>query len=750
MARIDRIVAVLMVLAATILGLLPVDAARARAAGGSQTVRVSGRVTRPDGRPAAGAAVALLRFRTGPVVVRTDGQGRYSADLPSPFGTLMQASLPGVGVSHTIAVRPAPGQTRIECDLRLMPIPVLTGTVFLPDGTPAANIALDSQVEFGRDVSYPPWLHPPWSSVSGSTEVPPLGIQTDADGRYRRPLPVLEDDVLSEWGRYRGYLVSPRGLGWAELPEIVLDLGKPVLQQDLHLQTGERIRGQVVAYPGGAGKPGVTVEGRVWMGPHWRPMFVQTMTDAEGRFELAAALPPKSYEVAIRPGEGWGIMGMERKPGSAAGTTEIRVSLVHEYTVQGKVLRPDGQPLANADLSVAFQGLRPQGNGQPVWQGWSSGGDLHTDAEGRYSFARQADGMPWGEGPSLDGYLLLAVRARGIGVAAPVLVDATTPPPHVADIRLQAPGRVTGRIMRRADGRPAEGTRVAIGPLLPRPEAKDPTWMGEPFYDASTSRTEGDATGGFDLRDVAPGRYRLEVQGHTIRELIAKNGTALTITVGPGETLDLGEVGTDCVPHFSGRLSGGPDTLEDYDVKCILWPSDGTGPAREAEIWTGPSRDYTVWAYERAPGRYDGFVLAQKDTRRYISPVFRRLSLGEASPPSGVDLSFGNGATMSGRLVGADGQAVIGGGVVVQPKAGDALRFRAQVLEGWDGGGIWTQVAADKQGRFFVTGLLPGRYDLRAIWPRSSYGESKTLKLRLAENEHKEVGVIKASRRPPG
>ena len=211
MARVGQLTTVFVLLAWLALGRLRADVARAAA----PVVRVSGRVTGPDGRPAAGAAVALLRFRMGPVVVRADAQGRYLADLPSAFGTLMQASLPGIGVSHTIAVRPARGQTALHRDLQLRPVPVLTGTVFLPDGTPAANAALDSHVEFGRDVSYPAWLHPPWRWDRGSCEVPSLDIETDADGHYRRPLPILADDVLSEGGRYRGYLVSPRGLGWA-------------------------------------------------------------------------------------------------------------------------------------------------------------------------------------------------------------------------------------------------------------------------------------------------------------------------------------------------------------------------------------------------------------------------------------------------------------------------------------------------------------------------------------------------------
>ncbi len=698
-------------------------------------VPLQGTVLLPDGSPAASAEVVLDVWGKERLTVTTDENGRYTAELPDADTYVVEARLRGVGISRKLVAAARDPQEPVALDIQLYGAPEMVGTVYLPNGAPAANIELAQYENVGREFLRPPLEGPASSDGSfgamygnGGVRDP---IRTDAQGRYRVPLLDLNDlsdnvspcpGMTGEGLKYEGYVISPTGLGWAEL-QVMVDLDRPEVRRDIHLRPGAQVSGTVVGYPGGAPMAGVHVQvgtdvpGEILSHGPWP--VEEVVTDEEGHFRASAAIPPESLGVVARPPDGWAVM-IERwpRPDPTPGERHVEIALLRDSVIEGQVFAPDGS--AVADTHVIF-GDRLEAD---------------TDAEGHYRIEIKPGFTFYGEPPTRQRYVWLMPRLPSIGVAAPVRVDLTQEPLHY-DFHLSVPATVTGNEIEKDEGIKAVGVRVRLVPAVEGVPPGDLEEASGLCFDEEHSVAKDDDTGVYRLEGVPPGEYWLETSDWTVHSLTVEKGNAIRVSVPPGGgTVTVDTFVVDYLPRLNVRLLRGPSDLASYEVTGFARPAGSSGPGNEIFVWPWPGEKdrYLVWCRPLDPGRYDLVIVARRGTNRYATAVQTMDLTGD---PPGEDLSFDlGGASVGGRVVMPDGMT----GIPHMTVTGRAVAGDAVILNGSMSDWAHFQVETDEGGRFAMAGLLPGEYELRAHLPEEFYGTSPTMRVRLSVNQ--QAGVM--------
>ncbi|MCZ6574429.1 MAG: carboxypeptidase regulatory-like domain-containing protein [Planctomycetota bacterium] len=179
-------------------------------------------------------------------------------------------------------------------------------------------------------------------SVLGSFEPPVHGTAvgvTGKDGRYR-----LEGLVP---GPSRGLIVHAEGFPVREMPlaGTWLEPGA-TLQLDVKLQPGGVVHGRVVDT---AGSPieAATVTGPASAGESIRNLALPARTDAAGRFHIVVPEGPgkllvraPGFVAKFAQGHPYGVQEGE--------SAEVEIAMIAALTVRGKVVGPDGGPVAAA------------------------------------------------------------------------------------------------------------------------------------------------------------------------------------------------------------------------------------------------------------------------------------------------------------------------------------------------------------------------------------------------------------------
>jgi hypothetical protein len=630
--------------------------------------------------------------------------------------------------------------------------PVFSGTVYLPNGQPARNATLLGHGLIGwypvpKQTSSRPGALGAWGQTGG--ELPK--ITTDAQGRYRLSFTTGWSGKASEGDQARTelsmLLYSPDGLGYAAVGEATPGGVRPGAPLDIHLREGDRVSGRVVGYPGGQPLAGVEVEvGLESLGflGHGRVAGEKVTTDAEGRFWLRSALPPKRYELTARSA-GWGTMETESVPplSETAAVRTVEIRLVRPYAVHGRAYGPDGKALRAQRISFGAAGFGPKKPGL-LAGGFGGSEETTTDQKGAFEML-QNTGLPYAEGPSLSHYLALTPKLDSGARARAVVVDATDPATQTFELHFAAPGTIAGRQVEASTGKPAVGVRVRLVPVLPNWSARLDQTLEESLYDPARSTRKDDETGAFVLRGVAAGDYRLELEGLTIQD-----AKAIPVTVKAGVKVDAGTAKVRYVPHLTGQISGlpwkpSPEAVEE-GVHAVLRPSGQPGPGREAyvDLWSGGGK-CTVWANGRPAGRYDVALLAWRDNDRYVTQVWRGVELAEGRPREGLRLHFTRGATVRGKVLRTDDRPLAGTSVTVHGVSGDAVMLGAAGVDGF-GPTMWIQVETDSKGGFAVQGLLPGEHEITAHPPVPLYGPQPTVRVKVRAAEQKRGVVLRTKR----
>ncbi|WP_337176928.1 carboxypeptidase regulatory-like domain-containing protein [Paludisphaera sp.] len=355
--------------------------------------------------------------------------------------------------------------------------------------------------------------------------------RSDADGRYRLH---TQPDVYD-------LQVREPGVGVFRRLNVVLPSGH-AQALDLPLERGVAFRARVVDATTGEPVPGA----RLW---HWQHPGVEGRSDEAGDVEIPDMLPGPFQFMVDAPGHArwwserasteWGRPEPSR-PGAfrrnfdpldfelSPGMAPVTIMVERAATVIGRVLDPDGKPVAGATAAPALTGTGNSLTGDTRFS-------VETAADGSFTMMLPASGDREYNLVAHDGkYQEWRTWANG------VLPPIRTKPGEVlrdVEIRLTRPATVKGRVTT-ADGEPAAGVSV-------RASATDR--MENRYYDP-TAQTAEDGT--YELRFVRPGGQFIQVGPFWLdaRQAPAKNSQ--TVTLADGEVKE----GLDFVaPGGGGR-----------------------------------------------------------------------------------------------------------------------------------------------------------------------------------------------------
>ena len=161
---------------------------------------------------------------------------------------------------------------------------IIRGRVLDPDGKPVENATVDpAHTETGN-------------SLTGATR---FSGKSDAQGRYELRIPASNSksryNLTAHDGKYREWRNWANGV----LPPMQTKPGDVLENQDIHLTRPGIIRGVLVD---DEGKPVADQRVRVEPVERWENRYYnpETVTDAQGRFELKFVRSTKQHVIAVR------------------------------------------------------------------------------------------------------------------------------------------------------------------------------------------------------------------------------------------------------------------------------------------------------------------------------------------------------------------------------------------------------------------------------------------------------------------
>ncbi len=456
--------------------------------------RLSGVVVDSDGQPLAGVLVDLRLWCPGDET-RTDQQGRFQlAAVEEDEAVLIRFSKPGYS-PRLVAELPAVREPWIVAlDTRTY----IEGRVVDPQRNGVARAVVRA--------------HTPPKRV-GPLVVPDAGSQTttDGDGRYR--LYVRPDVyVVEASSSSRGVARSPKlaiADGEAHTLDLELAAGVPLQATFVDAHSGKRVSGARLwdfdhrKFDARASDSGVAVVPQVLPGRY----RIQVAAEGYARWWRADANEP-----AAAP-KGWRRQFDPRPMDVAADMQPWTVLLERAVRLSGRVLDPEGRPVAGATVAPALSGTGNSITGDARYS-------VPTDAEGSFEL--------WLPSSGTTSYNLIAhdgkyrTWRRWSNATGDRL--ETRPGQHVGDIelRLTRPGAVRGRVVDAA-GRPVAGRNVYAHAADGR--------SNRYYQPMATSGNDGH----FELRFVQPGDQFVQLS-----PLFHPPGASKApLVVAPDETLDM-------------------------------------------------------------------------------------------------------------------------------------------------------------------------------------------------------------------
>ncbi|HEX4965027.1 MAG TPA: carboxypeptidase-like regulatory domain-containing protein [Thermoanaerobaculia bacterium] len=533
-------------------------------------------------RPAAGSdPLARLLDRGGPGASRfeavTGAQGRFtvshvpvgSYDLTVQARGFAPLTVPGLAIPE--------GKSATDLGTVVLSAgSALEGRVADPDGHPIEGAEVRAAPGSSRDL------------FRMSREPGPPDAFTAADGSFR-----LEDRAP---GEALDLAVSHPSYGPASLPGVVVPTAEPLL---VVLQPRSRVSGRAVGKDGKAiAGTQVTlseivtsnVGGRSFQRPgNWK----QAATDEDGAFAYADVAPGGLTIEASAPNHQQAeLKGLEVKPGQELAGLEL--VLPPAAMVEGRVVAPDGQPVAGAEVTVVS-------SASSMGMGFS---DLfaQTDGDGRYSL----DGVPAGS---------RTLEARADHYRRAVRDLEVKEGSNTADFTLESGYEVSGRVVDEA------GTAVASVQLTMIAGRDMAGLLSALSGPDGAFRFEGVTDGTFRLMARKPG-YAANPQGDTVTVSGASVG-GVEVKLAAGGTL-------------TGKISGAEFSQL---ARVVVTANRGRPGQVDADgiyhILNVPPGEWTVSA-------------TVPDTSLHAEG---RVTLEPGMAEAKLDLQFGKGFTLSGVVL---------------------------------------------------------------------------------------------------
>ena len=510
-------------------------------------VRVAGRVTLPDAKPAVGAQVYVRwvenRENIKTLKLETDAQGAFQGAISSESklsGQTIQvtALLPGQGIVCQKANCASGGLEKLK--LRLTPGMALTGRLIRPDGKPAANVpVLVESLTMPTPAAAPPVSPVVQNNVNGLDEgeivlqerrqdirqMPITGpiaaqfhTQTDAAGMFTLTGLPVGGRVLLQPGA--GLLMAAGSLNVIHLTESdhqdagLLVAVKPG-RLKIHLlnkQTNKPIANGMVGV-----LPASVMLSMLTFGENGSGGESAATTNAKGDVEFKD-LRPGDYRIFV---EGRSITAHVDEEAAPPLQMTLR-----QGALRGRLLDSQGKPLAHVSI-MALSGtphrLTPDNNFLFFNQGEEQG--IKTRADGSFTIAR----IPWGS-PSV---WIRAAQGNNLAewTGSPDKLGSTL----TLKMRKNAMITVTGHLID-PERRPLSKQKCATLHWLDSPRS---TWF------AMSHQISADAQGNFRVTGLERGEAFSVVTSPAFERGL-QNGKAFEsprfTTVSAGQEQNLGDV----------------------------------------------------------------------------------------------------------------------------------------------------------------------------------------------------------------
>jgi beta-lactamase regulating signal transducer with metallopeptidase domain len=382
------------------------------------------------------------------------------------------------------------------------------GVVRGPDGKPAANARI--RANQGPKSADGCIITTIWTDT-----------QTDAAGHYR--LYVAPDAYELE--------VKAPGVGVARLSRTPIAHAE-ARSLDIQLQPSVIFQAVTVDAHTGQPVPGV----RLW---HWQHKDVTGRSDVHGRVAIPEMLPGRfefnveaagyarwwsdqalsewsRHQPSHRPGSDWqrnfDDLDFELKPGMQP----VTIMLERGVHIRGRVLDPEGRPVAGATAAPALTGTGNSLTGDTRFS-------VETKADGTFEMLLPASGKAQYNLVAHDGKYE-EWRRWANGVLPPI---QTTPGEEINDVTLTLtrPATVRGKVLNAA-GKPVAHRQV-------RAHAADK--LENRYYDPTTTTKED---GSFELRFIRPGEHYIQAAPFWLTAEEAPAGTTRKLRLASGETRD--------------------------------------------------------------------------------------------------------------------------------------------------------------------------------------------------------------------
>lgn len=531
---------------------------------------------------------------------RTSSSGRFRMTVLAGLGHDLRLSKTGFAPASAEVPPLAPGRPAADLRLVLRKGRTAFGRILTQDEKPVAGAEVV--------LSLTPTGDRMGLRLMRTMAVEAAGLEavTAADGRFEiRDLPAGTYELTA---RGRGYaaitvpgLAIPEGAGSTDLGTVLL-------------------------------MPGVAVEGQV-VDPEGRPVSGAEVSVSEAGSSMRAVLrqhvdPPPPILTGPdgffriedrRPGETLNL-GAYRAGYAAAGVPgvqvpsdkPVRIVLQPTSAVEGRVVDPDGRPIAGATV-FAFAS-DPMRMGRFRFDGPSGPGPATSDEDGLF----RVEGVEPGT---------IEVRAAAAGYQAAQIKNLEARPGQ--DLKgvevVLSPGAVVeGRVLS-PSGRPVAGARVAVAELESRGGQFNP------------SGAISDGEGRYRMDGIAPGPRAVEAEHpdyrRALRELDVRLGeNTLDLTLEGGSEVRGRVVDEGGAPVANARVS-----LRQGWRSWEL-PSDTSGPDGSFNLSSVPEGTYTITAQK------EGFANDQEGQELVVA----------GASVAGVEIKLSRGGAIAGQLLGLE------------------------------------------------------------------------------------------------
>lgn len=681
--------------------------------------RIEGVVRLPDGSPASGATVVVVRdvddeidmglgFAIASRKTRTDARGAFRFERldARPWKVRATMDAPESGPSSVV---------RLPLEVEMRGVVVgQSGLVLELD----AGSTIQGRVVDDRD-----------EPIAACTVT--MRHVTRFEGREPRAWTSRDVSIRTDDGCFtihgvRGgaCLVGVKADGHVDAQDERLDLPGENEPLAFTLPRAARVRG-IVVDAAGAPVAGAVVSVRA---PGERAPFVEAdefdvldlvtdgaedrraapgtaVTDASGRFDLGGVKPGSGILRADARGHARSIpRDVELAP---AGTLDdVRIALRRGATLRGVVRAPSGDPCKDVDVGVIVDGAS-------LW--------TTTAPDGSY---RLEHVMP--------GKVVLYVRQEdapdGAARMNPAIVELDLTLREGDDVDVPIGGKQPEESTRtRVKGTVRGALAVANTNVRFGPSRKGSTYV----------ETRAKADGTYELELAEKGRHWIVL--HLPSDSLAER--TVSIGDGPEQVVDLELPGT----LLRGRVvdeTGAPVRARLRARRTDLESSTGGWSTRNADN-TAEDGTYVFEGLERGPWR---LTVTPKDAGTPFAERHLVVDLARTSKIEGLFVVVAPGGAIEGVVRGPDGRPFAGARVTARGEDGFDHDHETAVEQ---------RVATDAAGRFRITRLSPGSWRVRAVADglasreseivRVESGADARVELALARGGSIEVGLVDAA-----